>query len=165
MIAPVDPPPLCPEPLYPEPLTRDRFRPFGDVLERRGAEPRLINEGTTQRFHALGGVTLLDAQSRAIISIFSAVRRTFPLTVTMLERHPLGSQSFFPLEPFDWLIVVAEDRQSPIDLRCFRARGDQGVTYGAGVWHHPLLVLRPRHDFLVVDRDGPGRNCDEIQTF
>ncbi|TCO75997.1 ureidoglycolate hydrolase, partial [Plasticicumulans lactativorans] len=30
------------------------------------------------------------------------------------------------------------------------------------VWHHPLLTLERAADFLVLDRDGPGDNCDEI---
>ena len=40
-------------------------------------------------------------------------------------------------------------------LRCFLARGNQGVTYGPGVWHHPLLVLESGDEFVVVDRGGP----------
>ena len=40
-------------------------------------------------------------------------------------------------------------------LRCFLARGNQGVTYGRGVWHHPLLVLESGDEFVVVDRGGP----------
>jgi ureidoglycolate lyase len=27
------------------------------------------------------------------------------------------------------------------DLQVFLARGDQGVHYATGVWHHPLLAL------------------------
>ena len=83
----------------------------------------------------------------------------------MVERHPLGSQAFIPLQDHSWLIVVAPpgDAVDVTSLRAFRATGRQGVNYRAGVWHHPLLVLRPDHDFLVVDRDGPGENCDEIR--
>jgi len=44
----------------------------------------------------------------------------------------------------------------------FRAEGDQGVHYDKGTWHHFLLVLDPDSDFLVVDRAGPGDNCDEV---
>ena len=47
-------------------------------------------------------------------------------------------------------------------LRAFRATGKQGVNYHRGVWHHPLLVLIPDHEFLVADRGGPGENCDEV---
>jgi len=45
--------------------------------------------------------------------------------------------------------------------RAFLARGDQGVSYAADVWHHPLLALQAVSDFLVVDRDGPGENCEK----
>ena len=50
----------------------------------------------------------------------------------------------------------SEDSAPAFDaLRCFSARGDQGVTYAPGVWHHPLLVLAPQ-DFLIADRAGPA---------
>ena len=140
-----------------EPLTPAAFRPYGEVLQRDGAELRPINEGTTDRLHALAGIEADGG--RAIVSIFVGRRRPFPLTITMLERHPLGSQCFFPLQPFDWLVVVGDAGTE--HLRCFRARGDQGVNYRTGVWHHPLLVLQATQDFLVVDRDGAGCNCVE----
>ncbi len=141
-----------------EPLTRAAFLPYGDVLQRDGAELRPINDGTTDRLHALAHV---DAEEggRSVVSIFVGRRRPFPLAIGMLERHPLGSQCFFPLQPFDWLVVVGDAPAGKV-LRCFRAKGDQGVNYRANVWHHPLLVLQPTQDFLVVDRDGPG-NCVE----
>jgi ureidoglycolate lyase len=144
------------------PLTKAAFAPYGAVIEREGAERRLINEGTTDRLHALARVE--TGAGQAIVSIFHARRRSFPLLVAMMERHPLGSQAFVPLEPWDWLVVVSDalGTPEPASLRCFRARGDQGVNYRAGVWHHPLLVLRPTQDFLVVDRDGPGVNLEEV---
>ena len=37
----------------------------------------------------------------------------------------------------------------------------QGVNYHAGVWHHPLIALHARCDFVVFDRGGPEPNCDE----
>ncbi len=83
----------------------------------------------------------------------------------MLERHPLGTQAFYPLSLYDWLVVVAEgERPGAGDLRLFRARGDQGVQYARGVWHHPLLILTEQQDFLVVDRRGPGENLEEIRV-
>ncbi len=82
----------------------------------------------------------------------------------MVERHPLASQAFYPLRDADWFIVVAPAGEAPDvgTLRAFHATGRQGVNYHRGVWHHPLLVLEPDHDFLVVDRGGPGENCDEV---
>ncbi len=149
-----------------EPLTKAAFLPFGEVLERDGAELRSINEGTTDRLHALASVDVAAGGGRPIVSIFAGRRRSFPLMIGMLERHPLGSQCFFPLQPFDWLVVVGTldtDVTQP-KLRCFQARGDQGVSYNVNAWHHPLLILQPRQDFLIVDREGPGSNCEEV-TF
>jgi ureidoglycolate lyase len=39
--------------------------------------------------------------------------------------------------------------------RAFLARPDQGVTYGANVWHHPFTVLDREARFVIVMwRDG-----------
>ena len=62
------------------------------------------------------------------------------------------------------MVVAAGERPGTDGLRLFRARGDQGVQYARGAWHHPLLVLVEQQDFLVVDRRGPGENLDEIEV-
>jgi ureidoglycolate lyase len=145
-----------------EPLTAEAFAPFGTVIETGGAHSFPINGGTTTRFHALATADT-GPSGAAILSIFRATRWPEPVEVRVLERHPLGSQAFYPLSPEDWLVVVAEGaRPGAGDLRLFRARGDQGVQYARGVWHHPLLILSERQDFLVVDRQGPGENLEEI---
>jgi ureidoglycolate lyase len=42
-----------------------------------------------------------------------------------------------------WPMVVAPAGAAPRveDLQVFLARGDQGINYATGVWHHPLLAL------------------------
>jgi ureidoglycolate lyase len=84
----------------------------------------------------------------------------------MMERHPLGSQAFVPLSGKPYLVVVAPAGDPPdvAALRVFLARGDQGVNYAPGVWHHPLLALDAVCDFLVVDRSGTTPNCDEVRV-
>jgi ureidoglycolate lyase len=146
-----------------EPLSKDAFRPFGDVIEAAGAQVRLINEGTTRRFHDLARIAVTERGGYPIVSLFEARRRELPIRVRMLERHPLGSQAFYPLSLDDWLVVVGEGAQTldPGSIRAFRARGDQGVNYAPDVWHHPVLALAPLQMFLVVDRGGPGDNLDE----
>jgi ureidoglycolate lyase len=145
-----------------EPLTAGAFAPFGMVIETEGAESFPINGGTTTRFHALAEADA-GPSGTAILSIFRATRWPQPVEIAMLERHPLGSQAFYPLSPDDWLVVVAGgERPTADDLRLFRASGCQGVQYARGVWHHPLLILAERQDFLVVDRQGPGENMEEI---
>jgi len=152
-----------PLPLKIEPLTRAAFEPFGEVMETAGAELRMINEGTTERYHALAHADVSKERGKAIVSLFRANRRPLPILIAMLERHPLGSQAFYPLSDHDWLVVVAEGevRPEPDSIRCFRAGGQQGVNYARNVWHHPVLVLQPKHDFLVIDRQGPGNNLEE----
>ena len=145
-----------------EPLTKEVFRPFGTVMEIDGAERRLINAGTTQRFHALAATDVEAEGGCTILSIFRGEPRTFPYSVTMMERHPLGSQAFFPLDDRPWLVVVAEDAGGrPGTPRVFRAAGRQGVQYARNVWHHPLVAVARASDFLVADREGPGDNLQE----
>ncbi len=100
-----------------------------------------------------------------IVSLFRGQPRTLPFTVTMMERHPKVSQAFIPISGRPYLVVVAPAGNPPAvdDLKVFLARGDQGVNYATGVWHHPLLALDAVCDFIVVDRSGPGHNCNEVQ--
>lgn len=146
-----------------EPLTKRGFRPFGDLIEFGRRRPRTINDGFALRFHDLAHVNVAREEGRPTISLFRATRRPLPLTIGMLERHPLGSQSFFPLSDEDWLVVVAQGGSAPdlSTLRCFRARGEQGINFAPGTWHFPVLVLAAQQNFIVVDREGPGINLEE----
>ena len=147
-----------------EPLTPEAFAPFGDVIAARDDVRRFaINGGNTMRFHDLAHIDP-GPDGRTIVSIFRGQPRALPFTVEMMERHPLASQAFIPLSECPYLVVVAPAGDAPraADLRVFLARGDQGVNYARGVWHHPLLALNGVCDFLVIDRAGPGHNCDEV---
>ncbi|MBD5804441.1 Ureidoglycolate lyase [Azoarcus sp. Aa7] len=148
-----------------EPLTREAFAPFGDVIEASDAAHHFtINGGNTERYHDLAQIEP-GLAGRTIVSIFRGQPRALPFTVTMMERHPLGSQAFVPLSGAPYLVVVAPAGDAPDveTVRVFLARGDQGVNYARGVWHHPLLALDGVSDFLVIDRAGEGPNCDEVQ--
>ena len=83
--------------LTPEPLTQAGFAAFGDVLDtRRSDHPTYpINDGYTQRYHALSEVEA--TAGGVILSIFETSSFGLPLTIRMLERHPFGSQSFIPI--------------------------------------------------------------------
>ncbi len=144
-----------------EPLTREAFASFGEVLQVDGAERRLINGGTTERFHRLAAFDG-DEGSRAIVSLFRGQPRFFPFEIAMMERHPDGSQAFWPLSGRPYLVAVAADVDGrPGEPRVFLATGGQGVNYGRGVWHHPLIAVGEVSDFLVIDREGPGANLQE----
>jgi len=143
--------------IRPQKLTAEAFAPFGDVIQIDGAEQFEINSGFTTRVHDLIDVQLRGEDARAQLSFF--LGRPRPLEIGMLERHPLGSQAFYPVDDARWLVVVGETPDAS-SIQAFWATGRQGVNYHAGVWHHPLLVLQPQQ-FVVVDRGGTGHNCDE----
>ena len=135
------------------------------MIETAGAEQRIINDGTTVRFHDLAAVDVADRGGRALVNVFRAQPLPLPLTITVMEQHPLGSQAFIPLDHAPFLIVVAAAGRPPLaaDLRAFASDGRQGVNYAKGVWHHPVIAWRRPTDFLVVDRGGPGDNLVEIR--
>jgi ureidoglycolate lyase len=144
-----------------EPLTRAAFAPFGEVIEAGAAASVYpINAGSATRFHDVARIDTAMGGGRAVVSLCRAQARALPFAVAMLERHCLGSQAFIPLDSGQrYLVVVADDRTST--PRAFLASHGQGVNYQRGTWHHPLLALDAAGDFLVIDRDGPGENCEE----
>ncbi|MHA1536478.1 MAG: ureidoglycolate lyase [Alphaproteobacteria bacterium] len=148
--------------LKPNPLTASAFAPFGDVIETAGHAPRSINQGTTQRYHDLARIDTGREAGRPLLNIFAALPPPPPLWIAMIERHPLGSQAFVPLDGAAFLIVVAAPGEDPKadDLLAFLARDGQGVNYAPGVWHHPVIALGRETRFLVIDRGGEGENCD-----
>ncbi len=154
-------------PLRAQPLTAAAFAPFGQVIELPGARRFAINGGTTERFHDLAAVDTLAEGGRPLINLFRAQPRPRPVRLTLMERHPLGSQAFIPLAPRPYFVVVAPDANGrPGPLQAFLTQGWQGVNYARNVWHHPLLALDEVSDFIVIDRGGEGLNLEEwpLQT-
>lgn len=152
--------------LKPVPLTAAAFAPYGDVIEAAGAaEKRDINYGNTERFHDLARLDLGASGGKAIVSIFRSTPVKRPIDVKVMERHPLSSQAFYPLSGRPYMVAVAERGDfNPDKIKTFIAGPHQGVNYHAGTWHHYSLALDEVSDFLVIDRDGPGQNCDEVSV-
>jgi ureidoglycolate lyase len=148
------------------PLDADSFAPFGEVIEAEGRTWRWINEGTTRRFDDLARVDVTEAQGRPLISIFKANPQAVPFRVRSLERHPMSSQCFVPLDGRPFLVIVAEQGAQPIEnrIRAFLSSGHQGVNYRRNTWHHSLIALNETTSFLVIDRGGPEANCEEIRV-
>jgi len=147
--------------LSPEPLTKAAFAGFGDVVEIDGAAPIEINQGFARRFNGLAAIDATSNGGAVNISLFEARPRPQPIAIVLMERHPLGSQLFMPLQDKPWLVVVCGDPRDPTSYRAFTATGRQGINYARDVWHHPLLVLAEGERFLVVDRIGQD-NLEEV---
>ncbi|HXH02909.1 MAG TPA: ureidoglycolate lyase [Candidatus Competibacteraceae bacterium] len=148
-------------------LTREAFAPFGDVIETAGAHHFGINEGAIECFHDLAKVDVgVKEDGRTLISIARCNRATtLPLQIKLIERHPLGSQAFIPLSDTPLVVVVARPGETVESqrLHAFVSNGRQGINYHRGVWHIPLIALEEGQAFIIVDRGGPGPNCDEFR--
>jgi ureidoglycolate lyase len=145
-----------------EPLTAEAFAPFGQVIATEGAHHYPINAGMTERFHDLAKVELAGDNAQPLISIFRGQPYRLPLRLPLVERHPLGSQAFYPLGPCNWLVITAENEGGlPVRLRAFRPVAGQGVNIAINTWHGVLTVLGEHAEFLVVDRGGDGNNLEE----
>lgn len=148
-----------------EPLTAEAFAPYGDVIEVDEANQHFpINMGTVERFHDLATVDTSNEGGRTLLSVVTCnTLSSLPYTLPLVERHPLGSQCFTPLDDTPMVVAVTEKGDSPQadTIRAFISNGRQGVNYHAGVWHMPLIFLNADQRMLVVDRGGEGHNCDE----
>ena len=146
--------------LRPEPLTVERFAPYGNVVATSGGVPSPMNEARFERFDRLA---VADTDGDVAISIVRSKSGTaLPYRIEMVERHPLGSQAFVPLERFRFVVVVAPPGES-VDagqLRAFVTNGNQGINYHRGTWHMPLIALGESQSFLVIDRGGAD-NCEQ----
>ena len=149
--------------LVAEPLTAEAFAEFGEVIEQAGHDSFEINQGMADRYHDLARVETTGEGARTAVSWVHARPEQTPITLRLMERHPQGSQIFMPLGPQPFVVVVAPGTDAPAHdtLRAFVSNGRQGVNYRRAVWHHPMIALDVPTDFLVVDREGEGANCDE----
>ena len=150
-----------------EPLTEAAFKPFGEVItlpaavpERRG-EP--INQGHTERFADLAHIDVAAGNGHAVVHVYRSQPLSLPLSVGIMERHPLGSQAFVPLHARSFVVIVAPPGDAPerAAIRAFLTNGRQGVNLARGVWHHYQVTLVEPSDYLVIERTGPGENCEE----
>ena len=152
--------------ISPIPLTQKEFFEFGDVLEVKNREHFLINDGMCKRYDRLSKVTADNGVGQSSISIFRGQPYNLPLTIKLLERHPLGSQAFMPLHSDPFLVIVAKDLNGePTTPKVFFTNGVQGINIHENTWHGVLTPLFTECDFLVIDRVGPTPNLEEFNLI
>ncbi len=148
-----------------ESLDTTAFAPFGEVLTPPADGRRVYFE------NALANRRESAWPSLSIARIEEA--RALPLEAVQMERHPWSSQSFVPLCPVAYLVVVAprraDGRPDVARARAFLAENGQGVTYAANTWHHPLTVLGgvPAAFAVWMWRDGTAGDEEfvDIEPF
>ena len=145
--------------IKPTKITRENFAIYGDLIATNEVKPIDINAGYAKRFDDLANIDTSVDSGKTIVSIFSALKRTFPMTIDMMEKHPLGSQAFIPMKETTFLCLVALPGELPEinKIQSFIIPPKMGINYKPGVWHFPLISTEDT-DFLVIDRKGSGKN-------
>jgi ureidoglycolate lyase len=150
-----------------EPLTAAAFAPFGQVVCAGGPDAgKAANQGTAVRFDWAAALESTRAEARPNLAVFRAVARPLPLAIHLLERHPCSTQAFLPLVCSRFLVCVApaaEDGTPDVSgLRAFVAVPGQGINYGRGVWHHPIVALDHAAEFAMLAWEaGTPEDCVE----
>ena len=147
--------------LTPLPLTKERFAPYGEVIETADVHGGGMNDARFDRFDDLCDIEIAEGDVAVSIAR-SRTASKLPLRIDMVERHPLGSQAFIPLSQCRMIVVVAPAAESVEagDLRAFETNGRQGINYRRGTWHMPLIAFESGQRYLIIDRRGAGDNCD-----
>jgi ureidoglycolate lyase len=146
-----------------QPLTRESFAAFGEVIDMGGANHYPINNGRCERYHELATAEATGPNARVLISMARGTPYEFPLALSMVERHPFGSQAFIPLSPRPFVVVVCPDGpDGPGTPQAFLTQPGQGINYPRGRWHGVLTPIGQPQDFIIVDRGGDGSNVEEF---
>ena len=145
--------------IKPIPITSKNFSKFGDMITTENIKPLEINNGYAKRFDEIAKLDTSSENGETTISIFSALKRSFPMKVDMMEKHPLGSQAFVPMKETSFLVFVAPKGSQPNlkKIESFRIPKQTGINLNPGIWHFPLISMKDMN-FLVIDRKGKGKN-------
>ena len=140
-------------------ITRINFATYGDLISSDNVKPIHINTGFAKRFDDLANINTLKNEGKTTISIFSSLKRTFPMQIDIMEKHPLGSQAFIPMKETTFLSLVAPPGNEPEinKIQSFIIPPKMGINYRPGIWHFPLISTEDTN-FLVIDRKGSGEN-------
>ena len=145
--------------IKPKLITKENFKKFGDMISTEDIEPLEINNGFAKRYDGIANLDTKKDNGESTICIFSALKRSFPMKIDMMEKHPLGSQAFIPMKETVFLSFVAPEGEKPdlTRVEAFIIPKGIGVNYNPGIWHFPLISTEDMN-FLVVDRKGEGDN-------
>tara|TARA_Y100001970_G_C13744452_1_gene607869 strand:+ start:139 stop:633 length:495 start_codon:yes stop_codon:yes gene_type:complete len=145
--------------IKPKNVNKKNFKKFGQIIDTNKKKYHKINNGFAKRYDNLGKIDTSSKKGATIVSIFSAKKRSFPMKIDMMEKHPLGSQAFVPMRETSFLVFVAPKGRKPNlqKIESFRIPKQTGINLNPGIWHFPLISTK-NMNFLVIDRKGKGNN-------
>lgn len=145
-----------------ERLTPEAFRAYGDVVNFSGAPDLAVAGGAITCF--LDRVKMEFPDGRPSLSLLIAEPTRLPMSISMMERHPFGSQTFIPMAPTQLIVVVAKNGGNrPKNIRAFLAEPNQVISFHRGTWHAAVSPFPDVGQFAVIDRVGAGTNLEEFR--
>lgn len=121
-----------------QPMTRERFAPFGVLIDSRGSVEIDLGKGAP--------------------SLTGATSEWRPFRFDFMARHRRTMQVFSPLVSSQSVIAVAPpNKRSAPDVErvaAFLVDGRLPYAYHKGTWHTPPFPLKEWASYLVVDRAG-----------
>ena len=112
-------------------ISKSNFATYGDLISTQDINPMDINAGYAKRFDNLADLNTSKDGGKTIVSIFSSLKRTFPMKIDMMEKHPLGSQAFIPMKETTFLTFVAPAGKFPEinKIQSFIVPPKTGINY------------------------------------
>lgn len=177
-------------------LTPEAFAPYGGVIsadhQLKIVKSSAANYGTAVKVHKVAPIiNNYDkcASGKSATANWNIFRCKAPkhliandiggkiYTSKVLERHPFSTQAFVPMgqesKKRSYLVIVARTDETtkdklpdPKSLKAFVCKGNQSITYGAGTWHAPMIVIDedvPHIDFAVLIHENgvEEEDCQE----
>ena len=99
--------------IRPKLINKENFKKFGDMITTKDIKPLEINNGYAKRYDDIAKLDTKKDNGETTICIFSALKRSFPMKIDMMEKHPLGSQAFIPMKETTFLSFVAPEGEKP----------------------------------------------------
>lgn len=148
------------------PLTAATFASYGFVASLDGRDGRSVNQGRAHRLDGFGQLHQHEEAARPAVALYDVTASSLPVTITLMERHPLTSQIFVPMGGASALIVVAPAEADGLPdmarAEAFLSGPQQAFCYGAGIWHAPLFAHRLGALFtMMMWETGDARDCEE----
>ena len=126
-------------------LSSTDFDEFGQVFDVAHCADRPLDAGRLRQGRSGSRPSLLGLRVDP---------KPLPLLIQRLERHRFSSQSFIPLDPGRyWVIVAPSDSAGlpePHRMRAFVAEDTQIVTLNPGTWHFQATTLTATMRFAIV---------------
>jgi ureidoglycolate lyase len=143
----------------------NRLAPLCRLVSRGQAPPEAVNQGRGLR-HSIG--TLAHAPGLALnIALFEVAPGRLPFRAELLERHAASEQLIQPIRAAcGWIALLAPDLGGQPDLQRLVAvhlRSDQGIVYGRGVWHLPILAIGTEPSLFLVQSMQAGSPTDTVE--